>query len=96
MTRADVVGPPVGRGQGGVVEVPVEVEVLVVDPLRAGQPQRGLEQLLAVARDQVQPCLQALAHRLVREPGPALEHERAADRHVDRAALLFTPTQREQ
>jgi hypothetical protein len=58
------------------VEVPVEVEGLVVGPHRPGDAERRLDQLLAVARDQVQARGQALAHRLVRNSGPAFEDER--------------------
>ena len=44
-----------GGGQGGVADVVVEVEVRVVDPDRAALVERHEAQLLAEARDEVEP-----------------------------------------
>ena len=46
-----------GRRQRGVADVVAGVEVRVVDPHRAGLRERRERELLAVARDQVQPVL---------------------------------------
>ena len=53
-----------------------------------GQPAgQGLLDALAVARDEVHPRAQALDHGAVLDPGPGVEHQRGAHRHVHRAAL---------
>jgi hypothetical protein len=72
-----------GRGQRRTAHVPAEVELVVVDPHRVRHRRRGGLQPLAIARDQVQPLLDALAHARVFEPRPSLEDEQPtdADRH---------------
>jgi hypothetical protein len=67
--------------------VPAEVELVVVDPHRVGHRRSGGLQALAIARDQVQALLDALAHPGVLEPRPGLEDEQAADAHRHRPLL---------
>ena len=77
-----------GRRQGGVAHVPRRVEARVVHPHGLGQPAgQALLDALAVARDEVHPRAQALDHGAVLDPGPGVEHQRGAHRHVHRAAL---------
>ena len=74
------------RGQRGVAHVVAGVEMRVVDPDRPALHQRREGELLAVARDEVQPLLE-LGHELVIGRRVALEHEHGADVHVGAAAL---------
>ena len=58
-----------GRRQPRHAHVPADVEVVVVDPDRVGDPRRGVLQALAVARNEVQPRADALDQPLVADPG---------------------------
>ena len=73
-----------GRGQGGVADVVVEVELRVVDPLRPALAVGDEAQLLAKAGHQVQARVDVLA-KLVVLGRRALEHGRRGDVHVRRA-----------
>ncbi len=74
------------RGQRGRAHVVLEVEVRVVDPLRAPLPQRDGRQPLAVAGDQVQPPLD-LGHQLLVAGRVALEQHHRGHVHVSRRVL---------
>ena len=76
-----------GRGQRRVAHVVGEVERRVVDPQRAAGLERRRRELLAVARDEVQPRLDVREELL--QPGRlALEQREGADVHV-RVRLLL-------
>ena len=79
--------PAPGRGQRGVANVVLEVEVGIVHPHRPAAVERRGGQLVAIARHEMQPpadLLQQLAHRRRR----ALDDDQAADVHVGVGSLL--------
>ena len=75
-----------GRRQRRAADVVAEVQVRVVDPLRASLPVRHEGELLAVARDQVQAPLGGL-HQLVVIRGIAGEEHHPGDVHVGAVVL---------
>ena len=75
-----------GGGEGGVADVVVEVQVGVVDPDRAALVEGDEAELLAEARDQVQPRLQVGAELVVGRRR-AVEDHRRGDVHVGAVAL---------
>ena len=79
--------PVARRGQRGVADVVLEVEVRVVDPHRAPAVQRGVGELVAVARDQVQPPADLFEEVLHRRRW-AFDDRQSADVHVRVGSLL--------
>ena len=75
------------RGQRGVADVVLEVEARVVDPHRPPGLDRRERELLAVARDEVQPPADLVDEVDVAGRRPVEDHHRA-DVHVRRRPLL--------
>ena len=75
-----------GRGQGGLADVVVEVQVGVVDPDRAPLAERDEAKLLAEPRDEVEARLDVVAELVVGRRR-AVEDDRRGDVHVGTAAL---------
>ena len=76
-----------GRGQRGVADVVLEVEARVVDPHRPARLDRRERELLAVARDEVQPPADLVDEVDVAGRRTLEDHHRA-DVHVRRRPLL--------
>src|SRR5215217_4976187 len=73
-------------GQGEMTDVPLEIEIAIVRPDGVGEPERDLGDPLAEPRDEPQPGVDVLEEAL--ELGRlAVEDDRRADVHVDRAPL---------